>query len=191
MLAQLLFHLSVFFEKRSNYDKVNQLIDVDLMFTWDTMDEDLEYINDWIDRGHFYNEDLGHLYERASLIYLQKGESLLYFRYLGYALYYLETGRFDECREMLDKWEGNPMFDQDIYREILLRDLIVPYYQVRCMYEIAMIYEDGAAKADIMEKESELEAIFRDFIDICEENGYMKTELYTLLRLQVRATAMF
>ncbi len=104
---------------------------------------------------------------------------------------YFETGRFDECRQMLDKWEGNPMFDQDIYREILLRDLIVPYYQVRCMYEIAMIYEDGAAKADIMEKESELEAIFRDFIDICEENGYMKAELYTLLRLQVRATAMF
>ncbi len=69
---------------------MNQLIDVDLMFTWDTMDEDLEYINDWIGRGHFYNEDLGHLYERASLIYLQKGESLLYFRYLGYALYYLE-----------------------------------------------------------------------------------------------------
>ena len=77
-------------EKRTNHEKVAQLINENLMFRWETMDEDLQNINDWIDRGHFYNEDLGRLYERASPIYMQKGEILPYYRYLGYALYYLE-----------------------------------------------------------------------------------------------------
>jgi len=54
------------------------------------MDEELQYINKWTDGGHFTNEDLGRIYERASLIYMQKGETLSYYRYLGYALYYLE-----------------------------------------------------------------------------------------------------
>jgi tetratricopeptide (TPR) repeat protein len=99
---------------------------------------------------------------------------------------YFETGRFDECREMLDRWDGNSMFEQDVYREILLRDLIIPYYQVRCMYQIAMIYEgsEGEAYSDVRERESEISEICKTFIDICEESGYMKTELYTLLLLQ-------
>ncbi len=293
IIAQLLFHLNVYLEKRSNHEKVLSLINENLMFRWETMDEDLENINNWIDRGHFYNEDLGRLYERASLIYMQKGEILPYYRYLGYALYYLERspekdytinvyldlanfflnnyaddsakkmiddalkikdfedienlqvksyafrmlgimaildeeyesaeeylekaqdvldqsntgifedsyraiddawlgrvyvemGRFEECQEKLDKWEGHPMFNQDIYREIMLRDFIIPYYQVKCMCQTGMIYEgrDVMSYRDLVDKESKVGAIHKAFVDICEANGYKKTELYTLLRLQ-------
>jgi len=99
---------------------------------------------------------------------------------------YVETGRYDECREKLDKWEGNGMFTQDIYREILLRDLIIPYYQVKCMYQTAMAYEpDKKAPAEsVAEKEAEAGVYYKAFVDMCEANGYKKTELYTLIRLQ-------
>jgi len=90
IFAQLLFKLNVYLEKRSNHEKVADLVNENLVFRWETMDEDLVYITNWIDRGHFYNEDLGRLYERASLIYMQKGEIMPYYRYLGYALYYFE-----------------------------------------------------------------------------------------------------
>ncbi|SFN95860.1 hypothetical protein SAMN04487831_105152 [Pseudobutyrivibrio sp. UC1225] len=146
--VQSLYHVDIYFEKKSNHEKVTELINNDLVFSWDTMDDELSQILDWIDSGHFYNGDLGRLYERASLIYMQKGEPMSYYRYLGYALFYLEqsddkdytvniyldqshtniyeetyraindawlarvyveTGRFDECREKLDKWEGHDM----------------------------------------------------------------------------------
>ena len=299
LFAQMCFHLSVFWEKRTNHQKVIDLVNENLMFRWDTMDEDLKSINEWIDRGHFYNEDLGRLYERASLIYMQKGEILPYYRYLGYALYYLErsqekdytvnvyldlanfflnnyandsakkmieaaeqvrdfdeienlqvksygfrmlgimgildedydraeenlqkaqdvlseshtgifegsyeaindiwfarvyaeTERFDECMEKLDKWEGNPMFTSDVYREILLRDLIIPYYQAKCMCRIGMVYESIADTKgeELEEMESQAAPIFAEFMDICDENGYKKTELYTLLRLQSKYPPM-
>ena len=292
-VAQLLFYLNVYLEKRANHEKVARLVNEDLMFRWETMDEDLARINDWIDHGHFYNEDLGRLYERASLIYLQKGEVMPYYKYLGYALYYLErsserdytiniyldlanfflnnyaedsarkmveaaqkirpfddiediqiksyafrmqgilatldgnydqaekdlikaneivdlsnygyfedcyraiddvwlgrvyteTGRYDECKEKLDKWDGNPMFTQDIYREILLRDLIIPFYQVKCMYSTALIYQDkeSATEDELIKKESEVGVVYKEFVEVCEENDYKKTELYTLLKLQ-------
>ena len=75
---------------------------------------------------------------------------------------------------------------QDIYREILLRDFIIPYYQAKCMCQTAMIYEDRGVISyqDLMAQESKVGAIYKEFVDICEENGYQKTELYTLLRLQ-------
>jgi diguanylate cyclase (GGDEF)-like protein len=293
VFAQLCFHLNVYWEKRINHDKVAKLIDQDLMFRWETMDEDLEFINNWIADGHFYNEDLGRLYERASLIYMQKGEIMPYYKYLGYALYYLErssekdytvnvyldlanfflnnyasdsarrmveaataiedfdeienlqvksyafrmlgimaildndfdkaeanlekaqevvalsntgifeecykaiddvwlgrvyveTGRFDECSDKLDQWEGNPMFSQDIYRQILLRDLIIPFYQVKFLNTAAIIYQDAdsLSKEELLEREEKVGAVFNEFMDICEENGYKKTELYTLLKMQ-------
>ncbi len=74
ILMQLIYNVFVFWERKTNHDKVIHLVDEDLMFRWDTMDSDLEYINNWISTGHFENEDLGRLYERASLIYMQKDE---------------------------------------------------------------------------------------------------------------------
>ncbi len=293
ILMQLIYNVFVFWERKTNHDKVIHLVDEDLMFRWDTMDSDLEYINNWISTGHFENEDLGRLYERASLIYMQKDEVMPYYKYLGYAIYYLErspekdytvnvyldlanfflnnyaeesakkmvdaaakieefdnienlqiksyafrmmgimailnndyddaeecleksqeivslsntgifeecyraindvwlarvyveTDRFEECRKKLETWEGNPMFEQDVYREILLRDLIIPYYQVKCICSTAEVQHDSG-KISAEEKSRMEEALtdsYIEFFDICEENDYKKTELYTLIKLQ-------
>ena len=78
------------FEKKSAHEEVQKLVEHDLSFSWDSMDDDLLRITEMIDTKHLSNADLGRLYERASLIYMQKGEIMTYYRYLGYALYYLE-----------------------------------------------------------------------------------------------------
>ena len=293
ILSQSLYFAQVYLQKKSNHERVIQLINEDLLFSWDTMDEELQYINKWTDGGHFTNEDLGRLYERASLIYMQKGETLSYYRYLGYALYYLErstekdytinvyldlanfflnnysedtaykmmesaskiknfddinslqiksyafrmegicaiykndfnkaeeylekagqvvalsntgifekgynaindvwmarvyyeTGRYKECEELLAKWKGDELFTTEVYRQIMLRDLIVPYIQVKLL-----LYTAEASKYDVSpdtetkrRKESEASEAYEEFITVCEENGYEKTELNTLLKLQ-------
>lgn len=293
VFAQLLYHAHRYLDKRANHDKVIKYVNEDLAFRWDSMDSDLEYVNNWINSGSFYNEDIGRLYERASLIYLQKGETMSYYRYLGYALYYLEgsnerdytinvyldltnfflnnyaqdsakdmidvaqsvedfddiqslqirsyafrmlgimailngeyedaekyllksqdivnisdtgiyeesyraindvwlarvyyeTGRFDECKENLDRWEGHGIFTTDVYREIFLRDLIIPYYQVKCMLETCLVFEDkdSLSAKELEEKEMEVAEGLEEFMTLCDENGYKKTELATLLQLQ-------
>ena len=293
ILAQCAFYVHVYFEKKANHEKVVKLINEDLLFSWDSMDADLEYINNWISKGHLSNEDLGRLYERASLIYMQKGETMSYYRNLGYALYYLErssekdytinvyldlanfflnnyaidsaenmmeaayrikqfediedlqiksyafrmkgimaiqqedfekaeeyltisqetinqshtgiyedsytiindawfarvyyeTGRYDECAEKLAKWEGHDIFYTDIYREIFLRDLIIPFYQVKCLLTTARAINDSDAVGEDAEriKEQQVFAAFEEFMALCEENGYQKTELNTVLKMQ-------
>ncbi len=289
IFVQCIFYVYVYFEKRANHDKVLKLINEDLAFSWDTMDNELSNINDWISRGHFSNGDLGRLYERASLIYMQKGETMAYYRYLGYALYYLErssekdytinvyldlanfflnnyaedsarkmmdsaegirsfdeiedlqiksyafrmkgimaifskdfdeaeeyliksqeqvdlshtgvyeecytaindtwlarvyyeTDRFDECADKLAKWEGHDFFTTDVYRQIFLRDLIVPYYQVKLLLTSANVLNDD--EADEKTKEQTVFDAFEEFMELCEENGYEKAELSTILKLQ-------
>lgn len=293
VLAQLIYYAHSYLDKRANHDKVTKYVNEDLGFRWDSMDSDLEYINNWINSGNFYNEDIGRLYERASLIYMQKGETMSYYRYLGYALYYLEdsdekdytinvyldlanfflnnfaqdsakdmievaqsiedfddiqslqiksyafrmlgimavlngemeeaenyflksqdivnlsttgiyeecyraindvwlarvyyeTGRIDMCKENLDRWEGHDMFTSDVYREIFLRDLIIPYYQVKCMFETYLVFEDkdSVSAAELEEKEMEVANVLEEFMELCDENGYKKTELNTILKLQ-------
>ena len=289
--VQSLYHVDIYFEKKSNHEKVTELINNDLVFSWDTMDDELSQILDWIDTGHFYNGDLGRLYERASLIYMQKGETMSYYRYLGYALFYLEqsddkdytvniyldlanfflnnydmnsaknmvdsaieiedfdaidslqiksyayrmlgmmaildenysmaeeylnksqdtvdqsntniyeetyraindtwlarvyveTGRFDECREKLDKWEGHDMFYTDVYREIMLRDLIIPYYQAKCILVVAdKVDKKTATREEYQANEKTIDDQFEEFVALCDENGYEKAELNTLLRI--------
>lgn len=292
-LAQSLYYTKVYFEKKSNHAKVLQLINEDLLFSWDTMDEDVKYINHWISTGHFTNEDLGRLYERASLIYMQKGDTMSYYRYLGYALYYLErsseqdytinvyldlanfflnnyaedtadkmmeaaaqiknfddindlqiksyafrmkgicavykgdfvqaeeylekaqeqvdlsntgifeecytaindiwmarvyceTGRYENCEALLTKWEGHDMFTSEVYRQILLRDLVVPYQQVKLLLSTAKVLNDDNPKDDETDKikESAVISAFEEFMTVCEENGYETTELSTIIKLQ-------
>ncbi len=89
-LLQSLYYVNIYLEKKTNHERVVKLIDNDLLFSWDTMDDELIRIINWIDSDYFENGDLGRLYERASLIYMQKGETMSYYRFLGYALYYLE-----------------------------------------------------------------------------------------------------
>ena len=293
VFAQFLYYANIYLEKKSNHEKVIKVINEDLMFRWDTMDGELEYINNLIDTGHFTNEDLGRLYERASLIYMQKGETMTYYRYLGYALYYLErsndkdytvniyldlanfflnnytgdsaknmikhaqdvkafddienlqvrsyayrmlgivaiydndfvtaekyldlaedmvaqsntgvfeeaynaidqawlarvyveTGRYDECRELLEKWEGHAMFTTDVYRQIMLRDLIIPFYQTKVYLTAAEIINNPEyARAGMREQqELKIATCLDEFMPLCEENGYQKAELSTILKLQ-------
>ena len=293
ILAQLFFYVNIHFEKKANHEKVRKIINEDLLFSWDTLDDELNYINELIDTGHYLNEDKGRLYERASLIYMQKGETMTYYRYLGYALYYLErsddkdytiniyldlanfflnnytgdsaksmleyakavedfddiedlqiksyafrmlgitavfdddfelaekyldksqeivdssdtgvfeeaytaindvwlarvyveTGRYDECMEKLAKWEGHAMFTTDVYRQIMLRDLIVPFYQTKVYLAAADIFggTEGTDDEDREKRELQMASILEQFMKLCEENGYEKAELSTILKLQ-------
>ncbi|SEL50164.1 diguanylate cyclase (GGDEF) domain-containing protein [Butyrivibrio sp. ob235] len=292
-VMQFLYYAQVRLEKKNNHEKLREYIDQDLVFSWETMDDELAKINEMINNRHFSNEDLGRLYEKASLIYMQKGETMSYYRYLGYALYYLEqsedkdytvniyldlanfflnnytedsarkmiaeakkveafeniediqiksyayrmlgimaildedyeaaenylkesqkivdtshtniyeetysaindtwlarvyvdTGRYEECQEKLDKWDGHDMFTTDVYRQIMLRDLIVPYYQIECYLSAAETLKDSdkLSKEELEQREVEVGEHLDQFIELCEENGYQKAELSTILRLQ-------
>lgn len=293
IIAQFIYYANIYIEKKSNHEKVVKIVNEDLMFSWDTLDDELNYINELLDTRHYSNEDKGRLYERASLIYMQKGETMTYYRYLGYALYYLErsddkdytvniyldianfflnnytgdaaknmidhamevrdfddiedlqirsyafrmlgivaifnedysaaeeyltkaqelvdmshtnvyeeaytaindawmarmyvdTGRYDQCREKLDKWEGHAMFTTDVYRQIMLRDLIIPYYQTKVFLAAAEIINEAKEKDNKTREERELliADYLEEFIQLCEENGYQKAELSTILKIQ-------
>ena len=96
LLLQSIFYAAIKIETINNHEKVNKLIAQDLKYSWATMDDELDEINSLIKNKHLSNGDLGRLYERAGLIYMQKGESMSYYRYLGYALYYLEKSDEDD-----------------------------------------------------------------------------------------------
>ncbi len=293
VLAQFLYDVYCYLEKKANHEKVQAVIQQDLLFSWDTMDAEIEEISEWTTKKNLTNADRGRLYERLSLIYMQKGETMTYYRNLGYALYYLErsedtdytiniyldlanfflnnytvnsaqsmidkaesikrfddiedlqirsyafrmlgimkiqsedyetaeefldkaqelvdmshtgvyeeaytaindvwlakvyveTGRYDECREKLDKWEGHVMFTTDVYRQIMLRDLIIPFYQAKSLLQAAEIFEgaDNFDGDEFSKKEHEVADAIEDFMKLCEENGYEKAELSTILELQ-------
>ncbi|WP_408071833.1 GGDEF domain-containing protein [Butyrivibrio sp. JL13D10] len=290
---QLIHRVYIGFERKNNHEEVQQLISVDLSYSWDKMDDELSAILGMIDKGNLDNADLGRLYERASLIYMQNGEIMSYYRYLGYALYFLERsndkdyainvyldlanfflnnytadsaksmiekaedirdfddieniqvksyayrmkgimsiydgdyagaeeylnkaqemvdmaddaayetayeaiddvwlaraylyeGRYDQCRSLLDKWDGHDMFTTDIFREIFLRDMIIPYYHVRTLLKAAEIFEDSdnISEDELKKKEQEVAGVIKEYMDLCEANGYEKAELNTILELQ-------
>ena len=92
-----LIHISYSYaEKASNHSRAEEILSVDLAFSWDNMDEQLDTINDLLNNKPLYDKDAGRLYERAALIYLQKGDSVTYYKNLGYALYYLDGNDDDD-----------------------------------------------------------------------------------------------
>lgn len=99
---------------------------------------------------------------------------------------YYETGRLEECQEKLDLWEGHELFTTEVFREIVLRDLIVPYYQVKGFLATYTIFinKDDLSEEELFEKEMEVAEGLEEFMTLCDENGYKKTELATLLQLQ-------
>ena len=293
LVLQSIYYTNIYLEKKSNHDKVAELIDNALQYSPDTIDEEIDEINNLLDTKHFDNASKGRLYERASLIYMQLGETMSYYRYLGYALYYLErsdekdytvniyldlanfflnnydknsaeemideavkveafedieslqiksyayrmlailaiydqdyaaaeellnlsidtvnqshtnqyeesyiainetwlarvyveTGRYQECQEILDKWNGNDMFTTDIYRQIFLRDLIIPYYQTAIYLDAARTLSDidNLSLEERSAREEEILGGLDQLIYLCESNGFEKAELSTLLKLQ-------
>ncbi len=291
-LGQLIYYGHVSYEKKVNHEKIVNIIDNQITYIGGDLDDQLNLILEWIDSKHLSNGDLGRLYERASLIYQQQGAEMTYYRYLGYALYYLEnsddkdytvniyldlanfyinnysynyalemlnkaasiknfdeldnlqvksyayrmqaileavagnneeaekllnksleviamsstgiyeeayiamdeiwlaytyleSGRMDECAEILEKYKDSPLMEQEIYHKVLLRDFIVPYYQTKCNYYAALTYE---AEQENNEEEFKLRSdktgeALNEFMTLCEKNGYEKQELSTLLIL--------
>ncbi len=291
--SQFVYYGHINYEKKINHQKVMDLIDNELTYVGADLDEQLDLVLEWIDSKHLSNEDLGRLYERASLIYQQQGAEMTYYRFLGYALYYLEHSndkdytiniyldlanfyannfsfnraqnmldkaesirsfdeiedlqvksyahrmkgmlaaiegnykkaeeflfksldileadgtdnykeaytamsevwlayiyligdRADEGMEIMQKYENSPLLTQEIYREILLRDFVVPYYETKTGYLVSMAYAESQKEnlADYQQKAEVAVKTLYEFIDICEENGYEKHELNLLLTLE-------
>ena len=280
-------------QKNNNHKKVEELLEKRLKFSWEDRASILAEINQLIENGNLYPEDMGRLYERAGIIYMNSGETTTYYKNLGYALYYLEnsseidftinvyldlanfylnnynydsaasiieqaqalrnfddienpqirsyayrlmgitsflrynyndaetylnqsirildedgtesykeeytamcevwlsriyeeTGRLSKCKEMLDKWEDSYMFTTDIYRNIYLRDFIIPYYQAKCYYLCAENIKERNS-SNSMDSEAREQAVIsylREFMALCEANNYEKAELYTILKIQ-------
>ena len=95
LLLQSIFYATTYIEKISNHQKAEEILSVDLAYSWDTMDEQLNTINDLLKNKPLFDNDAGRLYERAGLIYLQEGDSISYYKNLGYALYYLDGSNDD------------------------------------------------------------------------------------------------
>ncbi len=289
LLIQFAYYVKIQLEKQSNHKKVIQYVTNDLSYATDSLELEADYINNWLESGHFTNADTGRLYERASLIYMQLGENMTYYRYLGYALYYLEQssekdytvniyldlanfhynnyafedakkmivaaqnvesfykiktiqiksyayrmlgimaindgeydkaeeyllesqeivtqdadaiyasayvaindtwlarvyyeqGRMDEAQALIDKYTDSPFFTQDAYREIMLRDMIIPYYQTNCFLTVAKEYDLGQDYIQLQKENSS--SVINDFVAFCEETGYEKCALNTLLTIQ-------
>ena len=289
---QVSYYIYVNIEESTNHKRVEEILDQRLKNNWDGRNTMLEEINTMLDNGNLTNDDMGRLYERAGIIYFNNGESATYYKYLGYAIYYLErsdevdytinvyldlanfylnnydydsaeaiiakaqqlrpfdeienlqiksyayrimgitsflrynyndaetylnqairildegdtspfieeytamcdvwlariyeeTGRLPKCKDKLDKWADSYMFTTDIYRNIYLRDFIIPYYQAKCYYLCAEnIKEYHSAKMDTSASEQAVIEFLREFMELCEENDYEKAELYTLLKVQ-------
>ena len=293
LICQLCYRAYTNFQINANHKKVEEILEHRLKFSWEEREAMLKDINALINSGKVSPEDMGRLYEKAGIIYMSSGETTTYYKYLGYALYYLknssetdftinvyldlanfyinnydydsassmietarelrpfeeienpqirsyayriqginsflkynyndaetylnesirvldedgtesykeeytamsdvwlariyeETGRLPKCKEKLDKWEDNYMFTTDIYRNIYLRDFIIPYYQAKCYYLCAENIKERNAPSS-MDTEARAQAVIvflRDFMQLCEENNYEKAELYTLLKVQ-------
>ena len=292
-LLQLSYHVNLQIERVTNHQTVEKLLNKDWEYVWAHMDENLEEINKLTKARSLNPADAGELYERAALIYYNKGDTVNYFQNLGYALYYLkqsddydhtinvyldlanfflnnysneeamamfeaaqkvrpfeelediqvksyayrmlgimsilkleyndaetyfnkslrlleesnvgsfeeqytamaevwlsrvyeETGRLPKCKEILDKWADYFMFESDEYKNIYLRDFIIPYYQAKCYYLCA---ENIKERNNATQEENEARAravieYVHEFMTLCEENHYEKAELYTLLKIQ-------
>lgn len=69
---QLIYYVNIHFAKVTNHEKVEQILRNDLGYDWDNIDKQLEEIEALLETEDLTNEDMGRLYERASLICLNK-----------------------------------------------------------------------------------------------------------------------
>lgn len=78
---------------------------------------------------------------------------------------------YEKTEELLNKYKDSPLFEQSVYRDIMARDFIIPYYTVDAKY---LIYTDSADTMDTINQ----------YCSYCEEYGYRKIELKTLMYLK-------
>jgi len=264
--------------KQKNHEAIEVFINDEVTYEADQLDEQMAMIEDWLNNRHISDGDRGHLYERMSLVYKNRGDNANMYRAIGYALYYLDksdelsyavniyldqvnfyivnfnyelateelekaknicdfddierlevrsyayrleaiideyygrlekaeenllkskeiinqstTGiyeepyramidanlakvyigqeRYEEAQAIIDYHEGSELFTQDIYREVLVRDFIIPYYEAKCVLAAKSLSND------------EIKEVIDEFIDYCQSYGYEKNELNLLLYL--------
>lgn len=85
---------------------------------------------------------------------------------------YLETNRIDEAKTIIDKYVDSPLLSQEIYHDVILRDLTVPFYQA---------YYTWAIKAN--QDTKFIEEVGQGYCEACEEAGLLAKEANTLLEL--------
>lgn len=90
ILGQSVYYAKNFFDKKTNHEKVLEVLSENNHLSGVSLEDEVENIDAMISKGVYNETDLGLLYEQAGLIYNQLGEEMTYYRYLGYALYYLE-----------------------------------------------------------------------------------------------------
>ena len=96
LLAALVIVQSIFIAKKrfiqkANHEEVMELLTKNPNSFSHPLKDYVENINSMISNNTYYDSDLGLLYAYAGGIYDELGEEMTYYRYLGYALYYLES----------------------------------------------------------------------------------------------------
>ena len=87
IFVQLFYNALINLEQIPNTQKAEAIYTASYEDLWNSIDSYLEEASALIQDGHLSDKDLGLLCERVSLIYLQKGDTVSYYKYLGYALY--------------------------------------------------------------------------------------------------------
>lgn len=78
-------------EKQQNYsEEIATYINNDLTYEKSKWDSEYNKMNSWAENSYVSDSDRGILYERMANIYHYKEDIMGYYKYLGYALYYLE-----------------------------------------------------------------------------------------------------
>lgn len=90
IIVPSIFCAKKYLDKKTNHEKVIKIINEDHSSSAEYIVDEAQKIDTMISTGSYYDEDLGLLYEHAGELYKQLGEEMTYYRYLGYALYYLE-----------------------------------------------------------------------------------------------------
>ncbi len=91
VIVQSIFIAKKHFIQKANHEEVTLLLTKNPNSVSPPLKDYVENINSMISNNTYYDSDLGLLYAYAGGIYDELGEEMTYYRYLGYALYYLES----------------------------------------------------------------------------------------------------
>lgn len=151
---------------------------------------DVEYLNSFQQKSYIcrlqgifdtkngnYTEAEDQLLKSIEYVNNDPGEAFYGLSYIAISevalanLYY-QTGEYDKCRELVDKYADSEFFTQEIYADILARDFSIPYYTVAIDINI----HDGNIPP--------VEPLILKFMDACEYFGYRNIELEQLVFLK-------
>ncbi|NLG05049.1 MAG: GGDEF domain-containing protein [Clostridia bacterium] len=88
-----------------------------------------------------------------------------------YANIHFGMGNYQDAEQIITFYQDSELFDATIYRDFLIRDFIIPYYEAAV--KLAAYNQDSAHGGHLI----------GTYCTYCEKNGYWKMELNTLLYL--------